>query len=118
MGTVSGAANAALSQCSSGNLCLWLSNDYSGGFDQSTGYIILGAVYNNQTDSVASYGNVNCAQFFDRQDLTGENIYFSRPGRGGTYRDPNLGNGGGYGSTAHLPWNHKIGSANWRTCPF
>ncbi len=111
-------AQAALSQCNSGYLCLWHNDNYEGSFDQSEGFIILRLLYNNQANYVASYGNTNCAQFYDQQDLTGVNIYFSRPARGGIYRDPHLANGGGYGPNNGENWADRIGSANWRTCPF
>ena len=111
------AAQASIGQCGSGMACLWQDLNYTGGFVQDSRWLKMGLVWNNLATSVASYGNTNCARFWDDTGFTGAYIDFSRPARGGTYRDPDLRNGGGYGPHRTENWNDRIGSQNWQKCP-
>ncbi|RMI06910.1 hypothetical protein EBM89_14590 [Cellulomonas triticagri] len=96
---------------------MWQDLSYTGGIAQYANGVKLGLVWNNITTSVKSNGNTNCARFWDNTDYTGAYIYFSRPARGGVYQDPDLRNGGGYGTYNQQDWNDRIGSQNWQQCP-
>lgn len=109
-------AQASLGQCLSERACVWKDVNYAGAFKQNTQRLSLGSDWNNTATSVASYGKTNCARFWDDAGLTGAYIYFSRPARGGTYRDPDLRNGGGYGPHRGENWNDRISSQNWQKC--
>jgi hypothetical protein len=117
-GMLAPVAQADIGQCPSGAGCAWTTADYGGSFqDAQNGVRYTGIFFVNQISSVKSNGNTNCSRFWDGDNYTGDYIYFSRPARGGIYQDPNLTNGGGYGSTNTANWNDRIGSMNWQTCP-
>lgn len=111
-------AQASVGQCSSGQECIWTGTSYSGSFHGSTGNMDFTwpSTWNDVADSAASYGNTYCARFWEDVGYTGHYIYFSRPALGGTYRDPALSNGGGYGPYNSENWANRISSGNWQSC--
>lgn len=122
MGTA-GIASASISQCSSGNACLWGENSYSGCFYQSSvdrtslgnwqASCSTGVSANNGANSVANRGNSCNVGFYDGTSYTGAYIRFDRPVSGGTYQDPDLSNGGGSGGSTTANWDNRISSLNF-----
>ncbi|MGL5865343.1 MAG: peptidase inhibitor family I36 protein [Dermatophilaceae bacterium] len=116
-------ASASISQCDSGNACLWGEDSYSGCFYQSSsdrnsfGFwqetCTTGVSANNGANSVANRG-VNCnVLFFDGTNRTGSSIRFDRPSTGGTTQDPDLDNGGGSGGSTTSNWENRISSLDF-----
>lgn len=111
-------AQASLGQCGSGEACIWTDLSYTGSVIHRSDYMKrLGLLFNDLGTSVASNGNRSCARFWEHADFTGAYVSFSRPARGGIYRDPDLRNGGGYGPYNRQDWNDRITSQSWTTCP-
>lgn len=109
-------AQAAVTDCLSGQICIWHDLSYTGLYARAYDNLYLSASSYNKATSVASNGNTNCGRFWDNPDNTGPYIYFSRPALGGIYRDPDLQNGGGYGPYNSQNWNDRITEGTWQTC--
>ncbi|MFI5937256.1 peptidase inhibitor family I36 protein [Actinoplanes sp. NPDC051494] len=121
-------AEAALSECSPGQVCLWGENDYSGCFRgmTNTGYDYNTIVWstcttysiNNGANSVRNYGNSCAVALFDGAQHTGPAILFNRVADNYNYQDPKLSNGGGVGfngAYAGQNWQDRISSHKF--CP-
>lgn len=130
IGTTAGPASAALTECNAGQACLWKNSNYGGGYygiyskngvnDLRTpgwqpGSGGSGAV-DDEASSSASYGNTQCARFYEHLSKSGHYINYSRPALGGTYRDPYHENGAGTGTYAGENWNDRITSIGWVNC--
>lgn len=112
-----GPASASLSQCASGETCGWAATEYSDiRFEAEFDISILSPGQDNVADSVANHGNLDCVWFYARSGYTGESIRFNRPGLGGTYRDPNLSNGGGAAGHTTENWANRISSVGLYRC--
>lgn len=109
-------ASASLAECSSGWTCGWAYTDYS---DLRFEYQYGGGLTpgrDNVVDSVANMGNLDCARLYDGYGPSGKYIQLSRPGLGGTTRDPNLYNGGGTGPYWTENWANRISYVQLYSC--
>lgn len=121
-------AHAALSQCTSSHACGWNFDNYANQWVSAVGDIpSLGMVSwnsepgvtpNNKINSVANNGNSCRAVFYENNFNGGKAIVFNNPARGGTTRDPNLANGGGYkfqgtGKVNNEDWRNRISGIGW-----
>lgn len=123
-----GTAFASVSQCKSGNVCLWGENTYSGCFAQYSGnqpdYTKLtwqqtcriGVRINDGANSVKNHGTRCSVALFQNIHYTGPAILFNSQAQGYNYEDPKLGNGGGTGYNGHYNgqnWQDRISSHKW-----
>lgn len=70
---------------------------------------------NDNAESFSNNGNIDCVTLFEHGGYSGKWIEFRRPGLGGTYRDPNLHNGGGQAGFTGENWANRVSSADtWR----
>ena len=110
-------AQAALSDCASGQQCGWAYNDYSTmRWGNTVGSWTLGINQNDVADSFANRGNYDCAEAYADFGWTGDVVGFNRPGLGGTTRDPNLSNGGGQWGSTSTNWANRISSVEIFAC--
>lgn len=118
-------ASATVGQCDSGYACLWGQDSYSGCFVQVyddtrvlgnwTESCSTGVSARNGANSVRNEFNTCDAYFFSSTYFGGNHIRFDRLIDGYNYTDPDLGNGGGVGTTQYNNWEDTIESVRCGT---
>lgn len=108
-------ASAGSGGCQLGYASYWEYNDFNGrsGGNHYDGPVV--ASLNNKTNAVSANGKTcSITRYYDRSDRTG--AYFimnSETAAGYNYRDPNLGNGAGFGSWSNENWTNRISSVEF-----
>ena len=124
-----GPAQAATSQCSNGEACVWQNFTYGGSFrgmsatandydnivwEAGIGYGT--AITGTSVSSMRNQGN-NCqVRFWSSANHTGTYTYFWRVSDGANYQDPNSDNGAGLAPYRWNNWNDTIESHDWIHC--